>query len=62
MSTSYLTEDQLARRANALGLFVKPFSDGDYRVCDLRANILFQGNLERCSDFVKGFEEARVTR
>lgn len=59
MSTSYLPEEHLTRRAKELGLFIY-ITGGDYRVCDLKANTLFQGDIDRCSDFVRGFEAGRA--
>lgn len=63
MSTSYLTDAELMRWANRLGLLVKlvgpdPYDPhAEFRITrgSECGELIFQGTLTRCSDFIKGF-------
>ncbi len=68
MSTSYLVEPEIRRWCDRLGLRIElytadPFAhDAEFRIHGrtdgirpMPREILFQGTLDRCSDFVRGY-------
>lgn len=56
MSTSYMIESELKRAVACTNLDMKLISDQhrEYRIM-IRETILFQGHVDRCSDFVRGY-------